>query len=430
LSSTSNNGKTYASFFDGYPKSKLAQLYFHRELPTSEVCTAFYRISDESTLLHALGRTRQLGTRVDSMTVSEQFLGPTTTRALASSRAVRLVRNAVLKPILARGIPSVDPWLREFGPDLIFFCGGDATYLYPLVEKIADDFDTPIVFYITDDYVLPSPSDGPLARLSKSIVRSNLVRLCARSALTLTIGQKMTDVYSARLGINSRPLMNLVSVPEARLSVVARAPTDRVVLCYAGGLHLQRWKVLAQIGASLDRNAARGVCGELHIYTATPLSRRMSRELSRHTSITLHESASPSVLATIYEGADLLVHVESFRVRDRASTFLSVSTKIPEYLAAGRSILAVGPPEVASIEYLAKTGSAFVCGSLEDVALDRVVSAAISDKDARERRADVGRAVAARNHGAARARRRLWRDFIEVTRTNRVPRSSTLDTTG
>ena len=48
----------------------------------------------------------------------------------------------------------------------------------------------------------------------------------------------------------------------------------------------------------------------------------------------------------------MLVHVESFDNKSRQLTKLSISTKIPEYLATGKPIIAIGPREVASLEYL------------------------------------------------------------------------------
>ena len=52
------------------------------------------------------------------------------------------------------------------------------------------------------------------------------------------------------------------------------------------------------------------------------------------------------------EETDVLVHVESFDAYCKAKTSLSISTKIPEYLSSKRLILAIGPDDIASMEYL------------------------------------------------------------------------------
>ncbi len=70
FSQTSNNGKTFASFFEGYGTDALAQLYFHRELPSSPVCDNYFRITDED-LVHDLVRPwRVTGERVTARSSS------------------------------------------------------------------------------------------------------------------------------------------------------------------------------------------------------------------------------------------------------------------------------------------------------------------------------------------------------------------------
>ena len=63
LSDTSNNGKTYASFFRGYPSDRIAQLYFHREMPDSPVCSQYFRISDDDIAAALIHQTWRLGPR-------------------------------------------------------------------------------------------------------------------------------------------------------------------------------------------------------------------------------------------------------------------------------------------------------------------------------------------------------------------------------
>jgi len=49
---------------------------------------------------------------------------------------------------------------------------------------------------------------------------------------------------------------------------------------------------------------------------------------------------------------DVLVHVESFFEEDSARTRLSISTKIPQYMASGKAILAYGPSDLTSLRYI------------------------------------------------------------------------------
>ena len=74
--------------------------------------------------------------------------------------------------------------------------------------------------------------------------------------------------------------------------------------------------------------------------------------------------------------ADVLVHVEDFSYRNRMKVRLSFSTKIVDYLAKGKAIFAVGPKDVASIEYLLDKDVAIVATKKAEVEkeLKKIVS--------------------------------------------------------
>jgi hypothetical protein len=63
--------------------------------------------------------------------------------------------------------------------------------------------------------------------------------------------------------------------------------------------------------------------------------------------------------------ADILLHVESDDEFSKSITRLSISTKIPEYLAVGRPVLAFGPSEVASMRLLKENKIGLVVDSNE-----------------------------------------------------------------
>ena len=79
--------------------------------------------------------------------------------------------------------------------------------------------------------------------------------------------------------------------------------------------------------------------------------------------------------------ADILLHVESFDKKAIASTKYSFSTKIPEYLSAGKCVFAVGPSNVASIKYL----SQFSCVSNENDDIYNELLNLINDNDLRNK---------------------------------------------
>ena len=72
-------------------------------------------------------------------------------------------------------------------------------------------------------------------------------------------------------------------------------------------------------------------------------------------------------IRSIHADSDILVHVESFSLKDRLMVRHSFSTKLVDYFYAARCIFAVAPSDVASMCYLLKNDAAVVATSEQDV---------------------------------------------------------------
>lgn len=415
LSDTSNNGKTFASFFQGYPKDKLAQLYFHRDTPASDVSDNYFRMSDEDVLEYLCGRSDGVGRVVSTGAPVHRMISAGTNRRLSKSPTLRLLRSLVLRASLRTDKGSVSTWLEDFAPEVIFFCGGNANYLYGLARGISHRFSSPLVLYITDDYVLPSFTGGPAGWIGRMWTRREFRRTTADASLVLTIGAQMSEVYLDRFSVESRPIMNLVPTNPDRQAVSTRDGShEPVILCYAGGLHSNRWQVLAKVGEALEECNSFGLRAQLRIFSQTELTKSEMAKLSSITSIRYMGAISADEVRGALDEADVLVHVEAFDRSSRAVTRLSISTKIPEYLAAGRCLLAVGPSEVASIRYLEGAGAATIATSVEDDALRRAIVPLIREPERRAQFAARAAEVARRNHDERTGRESLWRDLAHI----------------
>jgi hypothetical protein len=413
FSQTSNNGKTFASFFEGYPVDSLAQLYFHREIPSSPVCENYFRITDEH-LLHEIFRPwRVTGERVSSLSTSETPIPPSTHTVLKESRTARLLRQILWTQIRFNN-PELLSWLDDFRPEVVFFCGGDAASLYPKTTFLADRYGASLVFYITDDYVLPFRSLNPAAQLSRAWTRRVFKRITARSDLVLTIGESMSMTYEREFGVVSTPIMNMISVPASKpASRGPRAGDSPLVLLYAGSLHSNRWRVLAKLADSIERLAAQGVPARLRIFGPEPTP-EMRAAIHRPPHSEHGGLLTPAELEAAVAGADTLVHVESDDPASMTVTALSVSTKIPEYLASGRSVLAIGPPRLASIEYLASHEVAIVVDPGDEAGLDRAIESLAYEPGVHDSLVTRAFALARANHDGPKTRRLLWTRLEEL----------------
>ena len=85
-----------------------------------------------------------------------------------------------------------------------------------------------------------------------------------------------------------------------------------------------------------------------------------------------------------FYNADVLVHIEAFDRNSKHITRLSISTKIPEYLSTGVCVLAVGPQDVASIQYLSDSQTGITITTNNAKIIKKSLKQIILNKELRE----------------------------------------------
>lgn len=387
LSTTSNNGKTIASFFESYPKEKLAQLYFHREIPTSNVCQNYYKISDEDMINNFFRKNKKYGKQVSLKSTETRLIPKNINDKLKTSQLIRFVRSLMwLRLDLEK--KDIKIWLDEFNPEIIFFCGGNANYLYSKVKKIVKKYQCKIITYITDDYVLLYPTINLLEIINRIWTRRELVSICNLSSYVFTIGKKMSITYYRKFGIVSSPIANLVEMKKTKEAFAQK--NGPIKFLYTGGLHSNRWQTLRLLGLGIERINRNKQIAELQIYSCDKVSSRVLNSISIGNSSKFCGALDEKGVRTVQENADILVHVESFKKKDRKVTYLSVSTKISEYMAMKKCVLAIGPNDIASIEYIDEIKAGFVIKSKSTQEIDSVLDEIIKDQEKRNQYAKNG----------------------------------------
>lgn len=397
-----NNGKTLTSIFAGWPADKIAQLYFQSETPDTTICTRFFCITDQSMLL---GRKNDVGQVVE--------IGPDGPIEDIRSRMPAFIRHHRTSLFAtARNIvwasrkwdnQRLRSWLDDFKPELIFFVGGASPFAYDIVNMIAGEYHIPVYLYYTDDYLTPMPTIDVFWWINWFWLRRALRRMLDKVEKLFVIGEDMAKEYAQLFGKSCVPIMNAVNTQDYRLSETGGgriSSPDRVLrLAYFGGLHLNRWKTLTALGRAIEAYSTNtGAEMRLDIFSSTSPQEGVLRKLHRPPYSRFMGSVGPDDLIETMNKYDVLVHVESFGLRERYKTRLSISTKIPEYLASGKIILAIGPPEVASIKYLDTNRVGYVVTSNKGPVLER----ALRDLDAGRNKFGLLReraiALAQKNH--------------------------------
>ena len=132
-------------------------------------------------------------------------------------------------------------------------------------------------------------------------------------------------------------------------------PTVRLV--FTGSIGKERWKELAKLGKILEELSLENIKTRLVIYTSADFIRMCQHAFKDLSTVELRPWIPASQLPAVYCDSDVLVHVESSDQEMLEYTRLSLSTKISQYMMAGRCILAIGTPEHASCRIVEETDS-------------------------------------------------------------------------
>ena len=370
----SNNGKTLAAIFSAFDKDDLAQLYFYPQSPDSDCCSNYFRITDIDIIKYIMRKTFTCGRSISySNEILKNKVSITDKKKYSffSKHALhlRLFRDLLWKTNIWK-TEELIKWCKDFSPDIIFFHAADGGFSHQISRYIAKLLSIPLVVYITDDYVLHMRHNGFFEKIHYFRVRHIMKKTISFSSMCFAIGELMASEYSKYFNKHFEYIMNAADIVPFAASPTYHSP---IIISYFGGLHLNRWKMLVRLANILKEHA------NLRVYTASELT----DDIQKSFEIAQIEYCGCVVGDELYNArlkSDILLHVESDDVTNRAHTRLAISTKIPEYLMSGRVILGFGPEEVASMRILKDNNIGVVISSdLSDDAIKKAFLDNFSD---------------------------------------------------
>jgi glycosyltransferase involved in cell wall biosynthesis len=404
FSDTQNNGKTLSSFFAQWPPDKLAQLYFWPEDPDMTVCKNFYRITDYEVLDAVIRLKKAKGkTYKESNVVHQHELGSIVKNLYGNKgnhdggKGLHYLIHCMFKKrmpiaLLSRDLfwntnvwktNEIKAWIDSFSPDIVFYQGSNGIFAYKIAIWIAESWEIPILVQITDDYVTPRMLMSPFGWIHHLSLKKIFSHTIKKAFCVFVIGSKMKNEYQRRFDGKYEVLMNCVDKDNSKL-VKFITNRDKIRFIYAGSLHTNRWKTLMIIGKCLQELYNEGIESEFLIFC--PIEPRL-KEIKAITLPPVMQycgSLKKEELNEQFYNADVLVHIEAFDRNSKHITRLSISTKIPEYLSTGVCVLAVGPQDVASIQYLSDSQTGITITTNNAKIIKKSLKQIILNKELRE----------------------------------------------
>jgi glycosyltransferase involved in cell wall biosynthesis len=405
-----------SNLFQGWPSDSLAQVIVGEDRPDFSVCQKYWRITRNDFVRRRSGRK----VICDSLG-EENHAGASRGQAnrLRSQKLSDQVRAVLGYLPYALPIPisnDFQKWLIEFRPQVIFTIG-NGIHVLSSVLRFSEYLKIPIVSYFTDDYIRWYYKRGPL----DAFMRHRLVKAfrdcLQRSPVRLTISEAMSEEYTRRYGGEFYSCMDIVTLNDF-LYKPYEIRQRQIKLLFTGVLEPDRWRSLKLLVDSLQVLREEGIDVSLDIYTFPGQIEKYGSLLHSPPISHVHGPVPFAEVPRLLSDADILVHVEAFGLKEDAMMALSLSTKIPQYLASGRAILGVGPSQVASMQYLKRSGAGIVVGQEDGPALKDAVRRLVCDVDMRVRLARKAREMAETNHDAIVGRNRFKRFMSKASQSH------------
>lgn len=363
-----NTGNTLSSFFNSFPRNNIANIYCREELPNNKICDSYLQISERRILQRFCGKHVEVSKEMNGVKVfgesKDDFkLIENENRTYRFFKRHRFIIFLWLREL----IWSTNLWknkqlhqfIDDFKPDIIYSAMHDSIYMYNILLYVQKITQKPIVTFHGDDHLVNKGSlFKPFAAINRFLVKRKVIRSLKYSKLNFVITEEQKQLYEQ---ITDKKFIVLKKTKDFK-ELVQKDKHDICALrfVFTGNIIYGRLKTLINIGRIIDKyNNDFGCNHILNIYTYNQLDKKEKEIINKVQSIQFREPVPSDEILNVLRQNDILLHVEATNKSERMISRLSFSTKIIDYLEAGRAIVAVGWKESASLNYLSKNSIGF-----------------------------------------------------------------------
>jgi glycosyltransferase involved in cell wall biosynthesis len=184
-----------------------------------------------------------------------------------------------------------------------------------------------------------------------------------------------------------------------------------IILTYGGNLIYNRYKTLHKLGQAINNVNSNGVKMQLQIATQTPITNKLKQLLHDGKNSVLLGKLTAVELKQQYAKSDIVLHVESFDLKQRLLTRLSFSTKIIDLFSTAKCILAICWGKSSPYKYLKKEDAALLVDSTN--AIEERLNTILNNKELLLEYAEKSWECGKRNHNATEVAGNLKQDFLK-----------------
>lgn len=429
-------GITFSNLFSGWPKSAIATLHNDSEPPTNDTCDRYFNLTHaelryvepfasisrkqkKKSAVYEIHSNQCEGSARQDWRQKESLSGISRLVNLAKRAAIHFFGESF--PERAHITPSLEKWISEFKPDVIYTILG-SNGMMKLVEDVADHFELPIVVHFMDDWMEASHRSGLFGPFLHRQMLTRLTSIVDRASCCLVISPSMKEAYQKRFGRNFEAFQNTVDFQ--RWSSVAKQDICSGIVAdivYIGSIfpnaQLDALVQCCKAVAELNRT---GTPAKLTISSPSGHGERYRSKLQVDSCIEIIDTIKDDdTFFRRIADADLLLLPVNFDEDSIRFIKYSMPTKVPAYLTAGGPVLVYGPAETAQVAYALSDGWGYV---VDNPSLDRLIDGmrrSLLDSELRVKLILNARSNAQRNHDLKVVRAEFQKRIIDARKSDR-----------
>lgn len=394
---TGSTGNTISNLFKDPEDIEFANIYCRNEQVNNSLCHRYFKIT-ESQILNNLCHKDRCGenqiidnyTKTDTQNndlLSNNNMGNFLRKYRPTS--LLFLRELIwLLPVWKN--KRLDKFLQEFNADVVYMHGHTNLYMHRLMKYCAKKSNAKIVMFYGDD-MYGRKGYMPLTYLYESLYRSRLRRSIGLSSLLFGGSLKLCDEYKEIFGKDFYPMFKECDLKGVLGQITFSKPYKIV---YAGNLLFGREKAIKELAQRIQTiNQQYGsIQFQLHIYSNTAPEQATLLIINDGSNCIYWGRKPYSEVCQVLNNSEFSLFLESFDKSNIRKTRLSFSTKIIDCMQSDSALLAIGPKELASMDYIIKNKLGFVATS--EAGIEEVLRYIIDNPD------EIGESVNRKYHFA------------------------------
>lgn len=351
-----NLGKTLLTLFSKFAPEELAQMYFSPQSPNVKQCSTYYQINEKQLIRSFFGlNQKECGRVINAKDIVERYnvpeVNPTAIVAMRNNFFIPILRD-LLWQVSIWSSRKLNGWLDENSPSVIFAILPGTVKSCKIIDYVAKRHGCPIVLFVTDDYYNnPELKPSLLMRWYFRWLQRSIDKMAAHAKYVVGCSELAAREFGEKYHVPYEAIFTPSGVEY--LAIPEKQQTDEkpVVFRYFGNLGLERWKPLAALGKAIAGYNSGEQKAILEVYSNLMYPDAIA-QLDIPNGCVFKGWVHGDEYMKLLQQADVAVHVESFSEEMCRRTRLSISTKIADYLGAGKCIMAIGRVELASIQHI------------------------------------------------------------------------------